>query len=219
MKCSGSRASFSRGSARSLPSIEPSEAFGIASAEAMSCGKPTVVCELNNGVNHLNQAGRTSLAVAPRDVPALADALDTLAADDARRRQQTVKPFIEVCAVTGVSWLSGIVGAAALNIVLWHEELGSDFLVVAGWSTPLFVVSIVAVDVPALYALSRIRRPVSPVLAALVGASLGVVPLGLLHWLWEGHLAVVLTGVAARLFLPIFAVGGATFGAGSVARE
>ena len=87
MRCSGSRASFSRGSARSLPSIDPSEAFGIASAEAMSCGKPTVVCELNNGVNHLNQAGRTSLAVAPRDVPALADALDTLAADDARRRQ------------------------------------------------------------------------------------------------------------------------------------
>ena len=80
-------AAYHRCDVFTLPSIEPSEAFGIASAEAMSCGKPTVVCELNNGVNHLNQAGRTSLAVAPRDVPALADALDTLAADDARRRQ------------------------------------------------------------------------------------------------------------------------------------
>jgi len=64
-----------------LPSIAPSEAFGIASAEAMACGKPTVVCELGNGVNYLNRAGETSLVVPPREVPALADALDTLALD------------------------------------------------------------------------------------------------------------------------------------------
>lgn len=64
-----------------LPSIAPSEAFGIASAEAMACGKPTVVCELGNGVNYLNRQGETSLVVPPRDVPALADALDTLALD------------------------------------------------------------------------------------------------------------------------------------------
>jgi glycosyltransferase involved in cell wall biosynthesis len=70
-----------------LPSIEPSEAFGIASAEAMACGKPTVVCELGNGVNHLNQHGRTSLAVPPRDVPALADAMEQLLRDDALRRR------------------------------------------------------------------------------------------------------------------------------------
>jgi rhamnosyl/mannosyltransferase len=68
-----------------LPSIEPSEAFGLASAEAMACGKPTVVCELNNGVNYLNQAGLTGLTVPPRDVPALADALDTLLLDGALR--------------------------------------------------------------------------------------------------------------------------------------
>lgn len=61
-----------------LPSIEPSEAFGIASAEAMACGKPTVVCELGNGVNYLNQHQITSLAVPARDVPALAGALDQL---------------------------------------------------------------------------------------------------------------------------------------------
>lgn len=68
-----------------LPSIEPSEAFGIASAEAMACGKPTIVCDLGNGVNYLNQADRTSLAVPPRDVAALADAIDTLARDDILR--------------------------------------------------------------------------------------------------------------------------------------
>jgi rhamnosyl/mannosyltransferase len=68
-----------------LPSIEPSEAFGIASAEAMSCGKPTLVCELRNGVNYLNRDGVTSLTVPPRDVGALADAIDALALDTALR--------------------------------------------------------------------------------------------------------------------------------------
>lgn len=70
-----------------LPSVEPSEAFGIASAEAMSCGKPTLVCELGNGVNYLNQAGRTSLVTPPRDVPALADAIQTLVRDAALRQR------------------------------------------------------------------------------------------------------------------------------------
>lgn len=80
-------AAYHRCDVFTLPSIEPSEAFGIASAEAMACGKPTVVCELNNGVNHLNQAGRTGLTVPPRDVPALADALDTLLRDGAVRQR------------------------------------------------------------------------------------------------------------------------------------
>jgi glycosyltransferase involved in cell wall biosynthesis len=68
-----------------LPSIAPSEAFGIATAEAMACGKPAVVCELNNGVSYLNQADRTSLVVPPRDEHALADAVDTLVRDDSLR--------------------------------------------------------------------------------------------------------------------------------------
>jgi glycosyltransferase involved in cell wall biosynthesis len=68
-----------------LPSIAPSEAFGIATAEAMACGKPAVVCELHNGVTYLNQADRTSLVVAPQDEHALADAIDTLVRDTALR--------------------------------------------------------------------------------------------------------------------------------------
>lgn len=70
-----------------LPSIEPSEAFGIASAEAMSCGKPTIVCDLNNGVNYLNRADVTSLTVPRRDPAALASAIDTLARDAALRHR------------------------------------------------------------------------------------------------------------------------------------
>jgi rhamnosyl/mannosyltransferase len=80
-------AAFHRCDVFTLPSIEPSEAFGMASAEAMACGKPTVVCELGNGVNFLNQAGRTSLTVPPCDAAALADALDQLLRDDALRRR------------------------------------------------------------------------------------------------------------------------------------
>jgi rhamnosyl/mannosyltransferase len=64
-----------------LPSIAPSEAFGIASAEAMALGKPTVVCELGNGVDYLNQAGITSIATPPKDEQALAAALDSLSAN------------------------------------------------------------------------------------------------------------------------------------------
>jgi rhamnosyl/mannosyltransferase len=68
-----------------LPSIEPSEAFGIASAEAMAMGKPTVVCRLGNGVDFLNRDGVTSLVVPPMDIDALADALDILLRDEAQR--------------------------------------------------------------------------------------------------------------------------------------
>ena len=57
----------------------------MASAEAMACGKPTVVCELGNGVNFLNRAGVTGLTVPARDVNALAEAVDTLMLDDTLR--------------------------------------------------------------------------------------------------------------------------------------
>ena len=73
-----------------LPSIEQSEAFGIASAEAMAFGMPTVVCELHNGVNYLNLAGQTSLVTPPRHITALADALDTLLLDDALRERMGI---------------------------------------------------------------------------------------------------------------------------------
>jgi rhamnosyl/mannosyltransferase len=80
-------AAYHRCDVFTLPSVEPSEAFGIASAEAMACSKPTVVCQLGNGVNYLNQDGITSLTVPPRDAEALADALDSLLRDDALRNR------------------------------------------------------------------------------------------------------------------------------------
>lgn len=69
-----------------LPSIIRSEAFGIATAEAMACGLPAVVCELGNGVNYLNRDGITGLTVPPRNVKALGDALHVLVSDARLRR-------------------------------------------------------------------------------------------------------------------------------------
>ena len=68
-----------------LPSVEQSEAFGLVQLEAMACGKPVVCTQLNNGVNVVNQAGATGLAVPVRDAGALAEALNTLLNDDALR--------------------------------------------------------------------------------------------------------------------------------------
>ena len=70
-----------------LPSVEQSEAFGLVQLEAMACGKPVVCTQLNNGVNIVNQAGVTGLAVPVRDAAALAEALNKLLHDDALRLQ------------------------------------------------------------------------------------------------------------------------------------
>lgn len=65
-----------------MPSVEPSEAFGHVQVEAMACGKPIVCCDLQNGVNYVNQHGVTGLLVPPRDPDALGRALNRLLDDD-----------------------------------------------------------------------------------------------------------------------------------------
>lgn len=64
-----------------MPSVEPSEAFGLVQLEAMACARPVVGCELGNGATFVNQHGVTGLVVPPRDPAALASALDALLAD------------------------------------------------------------------------------------------------------------------------------------------
>ncbi|MET0217773.1 MAG: glycosyltransferase [Burkholderiales bacterium] len=64
-----------------MPSVEPSEAFGLVQLEAMACARPIVGCELNNGATYVNQHGVTGLVVPPRDPHALAGALNTLLED------------------------------------------------------------------------------------------------------------------------------------------
>jgi rhamnosyl/mannosyltransferase len=73
-----------------LPSVERSEAFGIVQLEAMAAGKPVVSCDVDTGVAWVNQDGVTGLVVPPRDVNALASALNRLLPDrDLRERLGT----------------------------------------------------------------------------------------------------------------------------------
>ncbi len=64
-----------------FPSVERSEAFGMAILEAHACGKPVVATRLGTGVEFANLDGETGLNVPPRDSEALAAAINTLLAD------------------------------------------------------------------------------------------------------------------------------------------
>ena len=84
-----------------LPSVEQSEAFGLVQLEAMACGKPVICTQLDNGVNVVNQAGVTGLAVPVRDVTALTEALNTLLNNDALRTK--LGQQAQVHAISGYS--------------------------------------------------------------------------------------------------------------------
>ncbi|HNR31177.1 MAG TPA: glycosyltransferase [Candidatus Hydrogenedentes bacterium] len=70
-----------------FPSVERSEAFGISILEAHACGKPVVATRLGTGVEYANLDGLTGLNVSPRDPEALAEAVNALLEDSARRER------------------------------------------------------------------------------------------------------------------------------------
>ncbi len=70
-----------------FPSVERSEAYGVAMLEAHACAKPVVATKLGTGVEFVNLDGETGLNVAPGDVEALAEAVNTLL-DDAVLRER-----------------------------------------------------------------------------------------------------------------------------------
>ena len=81
-----------------LPSIHPSEAFGMVLLEAMAWGIPCISTRLESGVPWVNEEGVSGLHVNPNDVTALAQAMEKINGDSdlcgrlgegARKRVQT----------------------------------------------------------------------------------------------------------------------------------
>jgi rhamnosyl/mannosyltransferase len=68
-----------------FPSVARSEAYGIAMLEAHVCGKPVVATKLGTGVEFVNEDGKTGVNVEPKNPDALAEAINALMADPARR--------------------------------------------------------------------------------------------------------------------------------------
>jgi len=78
---------YDRADVFALPSVEPSEAFGVVQLEAMAYRTPVVNTDLPTGVPWVSPHGETGVTVPPRDPEALAASITELLDDDECRRR------------------------------------------------------------------------------------------------------------------------------------
>ncbi|MFA7383438.1 MAG: glycosyltransferase [Desulfurivibrionaceae bacterium] len=64
-----------------FPSNQRSEAFGFTLLEGAMFGKPLISAEIGTGTSYINREGQTGLVIPANDSPALAEAVERLAAD------------------------------------------------------------------------------------------------------------------------------------------
>jgi len=70
-----------------LPSVAPSEAFGIVQLEAQACGKPVISTNLPTGVPYANKDQETGIVVEPNSVDQLHNAIKELLNDSSLRKE------------------------------------------------------------------------------------------------------------------------------------
>jgi rhamnosyl/mannosyltransferase len=70
-----------------LPSVAPSEAFGIVQLEAHACGKPVISTNLPTGVPYANKDQETGIVVEPNSVDQLHNAIKKLLNDSSLRKE------------------------------------------------------------------------------------------------------------------------------------
>lgn len=96
------RACYGAADLFALPSVERSEAFGIAQVEAQAAGLPVVCTELGTGTSYVTRHGRTGIVVPPDDVPALARALRILIENPPLARAMGAAGRARACAEFGL---------------------------------------------------------------------------------------------------------------------
>lgn len=101
-----------------FPSHLRSEAFGITLLEGARMAKPLICCEIGTGTTWVNRHNETGLVVPPADAEALAQAMNTLADDNAlcARLGQAARARWQQC------FTPTVVGAAYHH--LYREMLG-----------------------------------------------------------------------------------------------